>query len=216
VLPDAVVFGEEDGGELARDGLCFVIDPIDGTKNFMRGVPVFATLIGVLLDGEVVAGVASAPAMGERWDAALGAGARRNAEPVGVSAIDAVGAAHLLHGGLDRFSGDAARWAALQRLAEDAWRTRGFGEFWMHLLVAGGQAEAAFEDDLSRADKHGVAAPRVCCYEDRVCPLPLIDPDTTGARSKTTPGSTTMKRWRRSRASDARGWCSRWRWCCWW
>jgi histidinol-phosphatase len=148
-LPDAVVLGEEDGGELTREGVCFVIDPIDGTKNFMRGVPVFATLIGVLLDGEVVAGVASAPAMGERWDAARGAGARRNGDTVGVSAIDAVGDAHLLHGGLNRFSGEPARWAALQHLAEEAWRTRGFGEFWMHLLVAGGQAEAAFEDDLS-------------------------------------------------------------------
>ena len=60
VLPDAVVFGEEDGVELTREGLCFVIDPIDGTKNFMRGVPVFATLIGVLLDGEVRDGVGGA------------------------------------------------------------------------------------------------------------------------------------------------------------
>lgn len=149
VLPDAEVYGEEDGGELTRDGVCLVIDPIDGTKNFMRGVPVFATLIGVLLDGEVVAGAASAPAMGERWEAARGAGARRNGTTVGVSAIDAVADAHVLHGGLNRFSGDPARWSALQRLAEEAWRTRGFGEFWMHLLVAGGQAEAAFEDDLS-------------------------------------------------------------------
>jgi histidinol-phosphatase len=149
VLPDAEVLGEEHGGELIRDGVCLVIDPIDGTKNFMRGVPVFATLIGVLLDGEVVAGVASAPAMGERWDAARGAGARRNGDRVGVSAIDAVRDAHLLHGGLNRFSGDPDRWAALGRLAEEAWRTRGFGEFWMHLLVAGGHAEAAFEDDLS-------------------------------------------------------------------
>lgn len=149
VLPDAVVLGEEDGGELTREGVCFVIDPIDGTKNFMRGVPVFATLIGVLVDGEVVAGVASAPAMGERWDAARGAGTRRNGDRVGVSAIDAVADAHLLHGGLNRFSADPQRWEALGRLAEEAWRTRGFGEFWMHLLVAGGQAEAAFEDDLS-------------------------------------------------------------------
>ncbi len=149
VLPDAVVLGEEDGGELTREGVCFVIDPIDGTKNFMRGVPVFATLIGVLVDGEVVAGVASAPAMGERWDAARGTGTRRNGDRVGVSAIDAVADAHLLHGGLNRFSADPQRWEALGRLAEEAWRTRGFGEFWMHLLVAGGQAEAAFEDDLS-------------------------------------------------------------------
>ncbi|CAN5922149.1 histidinol-phosphatase [soil metagenome] len=149
VLPSATVFGEEDGGDLTTDGVCFVIDPIDGTKNFMRGVPVFATLIGALVDGEVVAGVASAPAMGERWDAARGAGARRNGEPVGVSAIDELGEAHVLHGGLDRFSADPDRWKRLAQIANDAWRTRGFGEFWMHLLVAGGQADVAFEDDLS-------------------------------------------------------------------
>ncbi|MBW3605463.1 MAG: histidinol-phosphatase [Actinobacteria bacterium] len=149
VLPAATVFGEEDGGELATAGVCFVIDPIDGTKNFMRGVPVFATLIGVLVDGAVVAGVASAPAMGERWDAATDAGTRCNGEPVGVSAIDQVDDAHVLHGGLNRFSTDPHRWQRLARIANEAWRTRGFGEFWMHLLVAGGQADVAFEDDLS-------------------------------------------------------------------
>lgn len=149
VVPDATVLGEEDGGDLSRDGICFVIDPIDGTKNFMRGVPVYATLIGVLVDGAVVAGVASAPAMGERWDASRGAGTRRNGRPVAVSAIGAVGDAHVLHGGLDRFSRDPARWEMLGRIADDAWRTRGFGDFWMHLLVAGGMADAAFEDDVS-------------------------------------------------------------------
>jgi histidinol-phosphatase len=148
-LPEATVLGEEEGGDLRRDGICFVIDPIDGTKNFMRAIPVFATLIGVLVDGEVVAGVASAPAMGERWDAAHGAGTRRNGKPVGVSAIDEPAGAHVLHGGLQRFSHDPERWRRLADIANEAWRTRGFGEFWMHLLVAGGMAEVAFEDDLS-------------------------------------------------------------------
>jgi histidinol-phosphatase len=148
-LPEATVLGEEQGGKLDRDGICFVIDPIDGTKNFMRAVPVFATLIGVLVDGEVVAGVASAPAMGERWDAARGHGTRRNGKPVGVSAVDQPSDAHVLHGGLQRFSHDPERWRRLADIANEAWRTRGFGEFWMHLLVAGGMAEVAFEDDLS-------------------------------------------------------------------
>lgn len=147
--PDATVFGEEHGGDLTRHGVCFVIDPIDGTKNFMRGVPVFATLIGVLVDGEVTAGVASAPAMGQRWDAARGAGARCNGVPIGVSAIAEVADAHVLHGGLDRFSADPTRWTRVAAIANEVWRTRGFGEFWMHLLVAGGQADVAFEDDLS-------------------------------------------------------------------
>lgn len=149
VLPEATVFGEEDGGELTTDGICVVIDPIDGTKNFMRGVEVFATLIGVLVDGHVVAGVASAPAMRSRWDAAEAAGARCNGVPIGVSEVADVGDAHVLHGGLDRFSADPERWARLATIAGAAWRTRGFGEFWMHMLVAGGQADVAFEDDLS-------------------------------------------------------------------
>lgn len=151
-LPSATVFGEEEGGTLDRSGVCFVVDPIDGTKNFLRGVDVFATLIGVLVDGEVVAGVASAPAMRQRWDAARGAGARRNGHGVRVSTVDQPAAAHVLHGGLNRFSGDADRWERLRVIAEEAWRTRGFGEFWMHLLVAGGMADVAFEDDLSPWD----------------------------------------------------------------
>ena len=151
-LPAAAILGEEEGGTVAGDGVCFVIDPIDGTKNFMRGVPVFATLIGVLLDGRVVAGVASTPAMGERWDAARGHGTRRNGSRVGVSAIDQPGDAHVLHGGLNRFSWSARRWERLAEITGEAWRTRGFGEFWMHLLVAGGMAEVAFEDGLSLWD----------------------------------------------------------------
>jgi len=148
-LPEATVLGEEQGGHLERHGICFVIDPIDGTKNFMRAIPVFATLIGVLVDGDVVAGVASAPAMGERWDAARGHGTRRNGKRMGVSAIDDPTGAHVLHGGLQWFARDARRWQRLASIANEAWRTRGFGEFWMHLLVAGGMAEVAFEDDLS-------------------------------------------------------------------
>jgi histidinol-phosphatase len=149
ILPAATVLGEEHGGDLQREGVCFVIDPIDGTKNFMRGVPIFATLIGVLLDGRVVAGVASAPALGERWDAARDRGARRGGQQIGVSAIAELSDAHVLHGGLDRFSITAERWERLGAIANEAWRTRGFGEFWMHLLVAGGMAEIAMEDDLS-------------------------------------------------------------------
>jgi histidinol-phosphatase len=146
--PDHVVLGEEFGGAVDPARPTWVIDPIDGTKNYLRGVPVFATLIGVVLGGRCVAGVASAPALGERWDAADGAGARRNGEPVGVSAIARLSDAHVLHGGLDWWRTDPRLWDALGALADRAWRTRGFGEFWMHLLVAGGMADVALEQDL--------------------------------------------------------------------
>lgn len=147
-VPGHEVLGEEGGGVIAVHRPTWVIDPIDGTKNFMRGVPIFATLIGLVVEGVVVVGVASAPAMGERWDAALGAGARLNGSPVGVSAVGQLADAQVLHGGLDWWRQDPGMWDLLGTLADRAWRTRGFGDFWMHLLVAGGMADVALERDL--------------------------------------------------------------------
>ena len=115
--PDHLVLGEEEGGRLDPDVPTWVIDPIDGTKGFLRGLPVFATLIGVLLRGEVIAAVASAPALAERWDAYAGGGARRNGAPVGVSAIATLADSHVLHGGLDWWRGVEGGWDALGRLA---------------------------------------------------------------------------------------------------
>lgn len=150
--PDHAVLGEEEGGALDPDAPTWVLDPIDGTANFMRGVPVYATLIAVVQADTVLTGVASAPAMGERWDAAAGHGARRNGAPVGVSAIDTLRDAHVLHGGLDWFRQSPSLWELLGRLAESCWRTRGFGDFWMHLLVAGGMGDVALERDLKPWD----------------------------------------------------------------
>ncbi|HVM15839.1 MAG TPA: inositol monophosphatase family protein [Egibacteraceae bacterium] len=150
--PDHAVLGEEEGGELDPDTPTWLLDPIDGTANFLRGVPVFATLVSLVLAGKPLVGVASAPAMGERWDAAAGHGARRNGEPVGVSAIASLGEAHVLHGGLDWFRRPPELWELLGRLAESCWRTRGFGDFWMHLLVAGGMGDVALERDLKPWD----------------------------------------------------------------
>jgi histidinol-phosphatase len=150
--PDDAVLGEEEGGAIAPDRVTWVIDPIDATKNFMRGIDVFATLIGAVLDGAPVVGVVSAPVMGERWEAAAGEGARRNGESVGVSAIARLADAHLLHGGLDHHRALPGGWERLGALADQAWRTRGFGDFWGHLLVAGGMAEACFEPELSPWD----------------------------------------------------------------
>lgn len=152
VHPGHAVFGEETGGVLDDSVPTWVIDPIDATKSFMRGIPVFATLIGLALDGHAVLGVASAPAMGERWEAARGHGARRNGERIGVSAVPALDDAHVLHGGLDWYRRSPGMWDLLGELADTAWRTRGFGDYWNHLLVAGGMAEVAFESDLKPWD----------------------------------------------------------------
>lgn len=146
------VVGEEGGGELDLRGACWVVDPIDGTKNFLRGVDAWATLIAVVADGEPVLGVVSAPALGERWVAARGLGARRNGQPVRVSGHASLDDAHVLHGGLDWFRQVEGGWDLLGRVADRVWRTRGFGDFWMHLMVADGRAEACLEGDLKPWD----------------------------------------------------------------
>jgi histidinol-phosphatase len=155
--PDHAILGEEEGGEIDQSVPTWVIDPIDATKNFMRGVPVFATLIGLVQEGRATVGVASAPALGERWVAAVGEGAFRNGEHVRVSGIAEFSDAHVCHGGLDAHRELDGGWERLGRIADLAWRTRGFGDFWMHLLVAGGMADVAFEPELSTWDVAALA-----------------------------------------------------------
>jgi histidinol-phosphatase len=151
-LPGHAVYGEEAGGALEPTAPTWVLDPIDGTKNFMRGVPVFATLIGLVVDRRAVLGVVSAPAMGERWSAAEGLGAQRNDAPIGVSAVATLADAHVCHGDADRFRGHPALWDTFGRLHDEVWRMRGFGDFWNHLLVATGAADVAFERELPAWD----------------------------------------------------------------
>lgn len=150
--PHHAVCGEEGGGEIDPAVPTWVLDPIDGTKNFMRGMGVFATLIALMHQGRALVGIASAPAMGERWTAAAGMGAQRNGRPVGVSAIADLADAHVCHGGLEWFRRSPAMWEALGQIVDRCWRARGFGDFWQHLLVAGGMADAAFEHDLKPWD----------------------------------------------------------------
>jgi histidinol-phosphatase len=151
-FPAHAILGEEEGGAIDPAVPTWVVDPIDATHNFMRGIPIFATLVGVVADGRAVVGVASAPALGERWAAAAGCGATRNGVPVGVSAIADLADAQVLHGGLSWYREVPALWELLGDLADTARRTRGFGDFWNHLLVAGGMAEVAFERDLKPWD----------------------------------------------------------------
>ena len=148
--PDDAVLGEEHGMERAgsRSGSrVWVVDPIDGTKNFAGGIQVWATLIALVVDDRPEVGVASAPALGERYAAALGSGVTLNGEPVAVSGVDDLGEALLVSSGMsDWLDG---RWAAGYRaVASRAARTRGFGDFWGHALVARGAAEAMLEPQL--------------------------------------------------------------------
>jgi histidinol-phosphatase len=145
------VVGEEfgaDGSEEAR----WIIDPIDGTKNYVRGIPVWGTLIAIERDGVIVAAVISAPAMSRRrWWAARGEGAFADDNPIRVSEVSELDDAQLLFGGLKAWK----RTGFLDRLVDlclRCWRGRGFGDFWMHMLVAEGAADIAVEPEVSLWD----------------------------------------------------------------
>jgi histidinol-phosphatase len=143
--PGHAVLGEEYGGA-ATAGPRWILDPIDGTRKFVRGIPNYATLIALEEDGELLAGVASAPAMGKRWWAACGLGAFADGRPIRVSEIARIEDAHVLHGSVEGFA-RAGLVDALATIASRCWHTNGYADFWIHLLVAEGAAEAAIEPE---------------------------------------------------------------------
>jgi histidinol-phosphatase len=143
--PDDAVVGEEFGAQSGRTR--WIIDPIDGTKNYVRGVPVWAALIGLEVDGEIVAGVVSAPALGHRWWAARGEGAFADGRRISVSKVAGIGDAFLSHASLEGWS-QIGRAAQFDALARKVWRTRGFGDFWQHMMVAEGAVDAAVEPSV--------------------------------------------------------------------
>ena len=143
-FPDHAVLGEEDGRRGPADAPTWILDPIDGTTNFVRGKPIFATLIAVQVDGQEVAGVVSAPALGSRWDGVAGGPARQDGRRIAVSGIDRLSDAEVALGGLDTFAAGGRIDLATQ-LAGRAARIRGYGDFWQHCLVAAGSTDAAVE-----------------------------------------------------------------------
>jgi histidinol-phosphatase len=156
--PDDGVVGEEFGvsGTATRR---WIIDPIDGTKNYVRGIPIFATLIGLEENGRIVAGVVSAPAMARRWWASAGDGAFCStfgiARAIRVSAIDTIEGSHLAYDSILDFDqhGGAVRFLSLMRRCT---RSRGFGDFWAHMLVAEGAVEIAIEPAVAIWDMAAV------------------------------------------------------------
>jgi histidinol-phosphatase len=154
-------YGTEDGDAASR----WFLDPIDGTHNFIRGVPLFGTLIGVEHEGELQLGVMSAPAMGERWYAYRGGGAW-NRGPNGerrirTSRVAALEDAQLVYGSV-RENVESGLFPGFEALLAAAWRDRGFGDFWGYALVAEGAAEAMMETGMHPWD---LAAPFVIIEE---------------------------------------------------
>ncbi len=146
--------GEEFGSDKGSSGRYWVIDPIDGTKNFMRGVPTWATLIALVqVDAagteEVVVGIASAPALARRWAAAKGHGATVNEKPISVSKVSSLCDASISY---SDFVGWGDRLEPFQKMLATAWRTRGIGDFWSHMLVAEGAVDVAIEPSLALWD----------------------------------------------------------------
>ncbi|MGH7278708.1 MAG: inositol monophosphatase family protein [Candidatus Rokuibacteriota bacterium] len=149
-FPDHGFLGEEFGQKGPLD-IRWIIDPIDGTKNFVRRIPIWATLIALEEHGEITAGVVFNPVTGEMYTARRGGGAFRNGERLAVSAIDDLGQAAALHAGVGLLR-KTAYWDGFVRLVDATDRQRGFGDYLGYTLVAEGKAEVYLETDLKPWD----------------------------------------------------------------
>ncbi|WP_309131643.1 histidinol-phosphatase [Brevibacterium sp.] len=153
--PDDSVLGEEFGSH-GTSPRRWIVDPIDGTKNFVRGVPVWATLISLYDGEEPVLGVVSAPALGRRWWAESGQGAFVTAlgeapKRIGVSEVEELGDASLSYASLGGWK-DLGILDEFLGLCESTWRNRGYGDFYSYMLVAEGAVDIACEPELALYD----------------------------------------------------------------
>jgi histidinol-phosphatase len=150
--PGDTFYGEEYGHD-APSHRQWVVDPIDGTANFLRGVPVWASLISLVVDGVPVVGVVSAPMLARRWWASQGGGAHSSEHdgPLRVSGVSDLGDASISFNGLEYWI-DAGRLPQLLDLTARVWRTRAYGDFWSYMLLAEGGLDMAGEFDLQPYD----------------------------------------------------------------
>jgi histidinol-phosphatase len=149
--PDDALLGEEFGDDGGGDRR-WIVDPIDGTKNFVRGMPVWATLIALSDHDRIVLGVVSAPALGRRWWAAAGEGTwtsdlDRSVRRCQVSQVSALADAYLSYSSLSGWNGKG-----FPTLMDTVWRTRAVGDFWSHVLVAEGAVDISAEPEVSLWD----------------------------------------------------------------
>jgi histidinol-phosphatase len=168
VRPGDAIVGEEYGADDAAGARRrWIVDPIDGTKGYVRGMPVWATLLALEQDGSLVVGVVSAPALGRRWWAGRGLGAFTSSadspapRPIRVSGVLDLDDAQLCFGGFEEWR-EAGRLVELLELGEHVWRSRGYGDFWQYMLVAEGVAEIATDPLVSIWD---LGAPLVIVRE---------------------------------------------------
>jgi histidinol-phosphatase len=161
------IVGEEFGVSDAGSGRRWIIDPIDGTKSYVRGMPVWATLLALEVDGEPICGVVSAPALHRRWWSHRGSGAWLDdgldggPRQIRVSSVRELGDAQLSFGGLEDWE-SLGRLQALLELSRRCWRTRGLGDLWSYMLVAEGAAEIGTDPIVALWD---LAAPMAIVQE---------------------------------------------------
>jgi histidinol-phosphatase len=171
-FPDHGLVGEEYGEEAGASGQRWYIDPIDGTHNYMRGVPIFGTLLALERDGAMEIGIMSAPAIGRRWFASRGAGAwavelepggwrRESAVRLSASGIERLADAQIVYSSLREIESSGLA-PGIRSLIDGVWRDRGFGDFWGYALVAEGAAEAMLEVDIQAWD----VAPAIVIVEE--------------------------------------------------
>jgi histidinol-phosphatase len=149
-FPGDAVLGEEAGLRTGTNGRRWVIDPVDGTKLYAEGIPLWTTLIALEIDGRPVVGVADAPAIGDRYHATKGGGAWRGARRLHVSGVGALAESFIAHSAVEEWIA-GGRSEALVRVAATARRTRGLSDAWAHLLVAQGSVEALLEHEPCQA-----------------------------------------------------------------
>ncbi len=154
-------YGEEFGAIASLEGPVWFIDPIDGTKNYIRGLPFFAVQLALYVDGVPEVAVSCAPVLNELVAARRGKGATLNGSPLRVSAVADLGAAFVAHGGIDVFE-NTGRLSGLRQIAAKAMSARGYGDFYGYHLLAAGKVDAMIEAEVSPWD---VAALRLIVEE---------------------------------------------------
>jgi len=160
--PDISILGEEFGQCDPSSPLKLIIDPIDGTRNFIRNIPFFATLLAIEKDQEIISGMISAPALNQRWAAHKSAGATLNGTPIHTSSIADLSQAQAFHGSLWGNEASTLPYLSVTKLLSQTQRQRGFGDFMSHVMIANGCGEFSIDFGLKPWD----IAPLKCIVEE--------------------------------------------------
>jgi len=150
--PDAAFFGEETGHTRGQGRLRWLVDPIDGTKSFVRGLPFYSTQIALEIDGLLAVGVSNAPAFGERLSACAGGAVHLNGKPVVTSAVTTIDEAFLSAGNLASLAEDVGQWRRYGAIVARARRVRGYGDFCHYHQLCSGGADLVIESDVNILD----------------------------------------------------------------